>query len=323
MLRNCTAKRLWVFGALALLGVGLAMGSQASFGFTLLGPTGDMEDAVRWSNVPGSLVENGVRGLGGGIEYAIADDFCDQLIPRFLDDPKPTCEQVKAVIKEAFDNWAAGHPVLRFTDVTGKIKPARPPAGRDPSSGFGAEIDFFAVLEPFTPGRAYAATFYRRNVSPIGTNGKELPGHTITSADIVFKPGSECYYIDPALEGRRLPLGPGISLSCSHFLTITMHEIGHALGLDHPHQHPDRNFDTDDDPTNPIPIDCEDPTKGLKRSRNVNTQAVMSYGPPEVRALTNDDIGGRNFLYPICPSASAGAVSAGWARGQTRPISGD
>lgn len=69
-----------------------------------------------------------------------------------------------------------------------------------------------------------------------------------------------------------------------------------------------RNYDTDDYPTNVIPIDCEDPTKGLRVSRNIDPNAVMNN--PVKRGLvklglTNDDIGGRNFLYPICPSAAS------------------
>jgi hypothetical protein len=37
----------------------------------------------------------------------------------------------------------------------------------------------------------------------------------------------------------------------------------------------------------------------------------MSYwpsDPEEFAKLTNDDLGGRNFLYPICPSASQGEL---------------
>lgn len=134
---------------LLLAGMALGIGSGTTFGFVVgvglsSGPVLDLHDAVRWSNVPGSLVEDSVRGLGGGIEYAVADDFCDQIIPLIVDDPKPSCKWIKETIKRAFDKWSAGHPILKFTDVTGKIKAERPPADRDPTGkGFGAEIDFF------------------------------------------------------------------------------------------------------------------------------------------------------------------------------------
>jgi hypothetical protein len=334
MQRSLTAKRLFITAALLLLSSGAAIGSGTAFGF-VVGRPSDLEDALRWSNVPGSLVEQGVRGLGGGIEYAIADDFCEQVIPAFLDEPKPTCDQLKEIIKRAFDKWAAGHPVLRFVDVTGKIKPERPPQGRDPARGYGAEIDIFAGSAGGYP--AFAPTYYRRDSQPIGTNGKELPGHTITNADIVVF-GGWCFFIDLAFTGQRQR-----GLPCWNFESTMMHEIGHTLGLHHPWEFPMLNYDSDDDPTNEIPIDCEDPTKGLKLSPNVAPFAIMGGAHPDDKAgrvvlleLQNDDIGGRNFLYPICPSAAQGGADLAspaaplfvngegpGVRYQTRPVWGD
>jgi hypothetical protein len=97
MLRIFTLKRLSV--VIALVSVGVAIGSGAALGFVIQPKSANLSDAIRWSNVPESLVEQGVRGLGGGIEYVIAEDFCVNIIPRFEDEPKPTCDQLKEVIQ--------------------------------------------------------------------------------------------------------------------------------------------------------------------------------------------------------------------------------
>jgi hypothetical protein len=300
MQRGLTAKRLFITAVLLLLSSGAAIGSGTALGFVT--QSGEILEPPRWSNVEGSLVEQGVRGLGGGIEYAIADDFCERLIPSFIDNPKPTCEQLKDVIKRAFDKWAAGHPVLRFTDVTGKIKAERPEGGQS-GINLGAEIDFIAVSQI---GYSGFVEFWTEDQRPIGTNGKVLPGKTITTADILISDDLWCRHLDPALPGRHSG-GP-----CIFFEATILHEIGHALGLHHPDQYIDSNYDSDDDPTNPIPIDCEDSTKGLKLFRQFDPKAVMIsiWRVPGwlKNELQNDDIGGRNFLYPICPSTAHGGA---------------
>ena len=263
-------------------------------------PSDDLEDAARWTNRPGSFVEDDVRGLGGGLEYAIARDFFDRILPSFVDQARPTKAQLIEAIRRAFDRWAAGSP-LRFIDVSDQVF-----ALQDLGfPGSGAEIDLLAV-----PGgdRAFRRTTLAANTSvtfsnerPIGTTGREFSGKTITSADILFNVDAS-YYFDPNdPEVQRLQQR-GATLM--HFESLLLHEISHAIGLDHPDEFPERNFDTDLDPTNPMIIDCQYPLQGLKLSPNIDRTAVAtSRGSGSHRLeLTYDDLGGREFLYPSCDS---------------------
>lgn len=304
--RRAVALVSWMLVIAALLGSAAA--AHPVLGFTIDDvltndtpddSSDDLLDAARWSNVPGSYAEQRVRGLGGGIEYTVASDFCTRLIPRFIDDP--TCQELLQTVQQAFDLWAEGHPTLRFVDMTGRVRPELPgPGVSDPWQGFGAEIDIFALSAkeyPRVRGFGTWTQFWYLFDDPIGPGGRVYPGNTITSVDMVFNP-EVCYHMDPALAGR----------GCNHFQSLMLHETGHALGLDHPDEFPGRNFETDADPTNAIPINCQSPTQGLVLSPNIAPQAVMisSRGLPQpVRLeLTQDDLGGRNFLYPICPGSA-------------------
>ncbi len=294
---------------LLFLVVGSVLAAYAGFGLTIdegltnntpSDPTDDLLDAARWTNLPDSFAEQGVRGLGGGLEYSISSEFCARMIPRFIDNP--TCEQLRQSVQQSFDLWAEGHPVLRFVDISDRVQPELPPLGvSDPWRGFGAEIDLFA-LNPeeylhLSNFGAWTQFWYLFN-DPIGTRGQVLPGNTLTSVDLVFN-SKACFHDDPNQAGK----------GCNHFGSLLLTEIGHALGLDHPDEISGRNFDSDGDPANSIPIDCQSPTQGLIISTIVDPQSVMSSGsgkPQHVQMqLTQDDLGGRNFLYPICPAGAS------------------
>jgi len=260
-------------------------------------------------------VEEGIRGLGGGLEYAIAPDFFERILPVFVDQVRPTKAQLLEAIRRAFDRWAAGSP-LRFVDVSDRVFALRDLGG----SGSGAEIDLLAVPKG---DLAFRNTTLAANTSltlkkekPIGTNGRELPGRTITSADILFNTDA-LYYFDPNdPEVRRLQ---STGWTLMHFESLLLHEIGHALGLDHPDEYPERNFDTDTNPSTPMIIDCQYPLQGVKPSSSIDWNAVMiSQDSGTLRLdLTYDDLGGRDFLYPPCgmsspspgPSPRAGSPS--------------
>jgi hypothetical protein len=261
--------------------------------------TDDLLGAARWNNVPGSLVGSGTRGLGGGLEYAIATDFCSKLIPQFIDTPKPKCSQIRSAIRNAFNQWSRKGSALRFTNVSGQIAPLLPPADAvKPWIGFGAEIDLFALSPLDYPGvsgsGAYTA-FYYLGSSLVGTNGLVITGKTITSADIVFNVEA-CYHLKPRLQGR----------GCNHFESLMLHEIGHALALDHPNQFPQRNFVKYQNSIHGTPSHiCQNSVADFQLSPNIDTQSIMNSSlgtaQPVSSGLSTDDLDGLNFLYPLCP----------------------
>lgn len=303
----------------------VALSTSSASGFSLTPWRWDepihLDHAVRWSVTDSAFVDTGSRGLGGGLEYALDDRFCDWMRPYIVDEPTPSCAEIRAAVGRAFSRWGAEHPQLKFVDVTDQVTARL--AERDGSSGGGAEVDVFAAQHfqdhnpRFRDATAYARVL-SRNSRPQGTNGQRMPGETITEVDIVIDVRG-CSYLDPELTGT-------FDEPCSHLPSLMMHEIGHGLGLDHPYEFP--NYHSEDDPTKPIEIDCENPTRGLQVIDNHDAHAVMANGISSYhfhrrlghdRAhLRPDDIGGRNFLYPVCddePQANGASIDIPWIAG--------
>jgi len=283
----------------SLLVAALAAGSAYSF-VVIEGearpedPLAALAQAPRWQANTESFVASGERGLGGGLEFSVDAKFCDAL--DFDDDP--SCEQIHAAIAEAGRKWSAGHPLIRFVDVTEAVATAES-AGFESNFGRGAEIDFFARRREgtdFFADGASAVTHQSINyLKPRSTSGATLwdSAGTIAEADIYFS-ADKCYYLQILAPNR----------DCVHFGSLLMHELGHVLGLDHPEEFTAWNVDSDGDPKTLVDIDCRDPRAGLRHSENYERDAVAV---SEVNGDRNwrigptvDDLAGRDFLYPFC-----------------------
>lgn len=298
------AAPVWLLAAILMILAVVAIAAQPVAGFSIdasltngtpSDASDDLLDAARWSDRPGSYVEDRVRGLGGGLEYSVSSDFCGELIPRFVDNP--SCEDLRVAIQQTFDLWTEDHPKLRFEDVSSRVATELPPSWvSDPWIGYGAEIDLMALSpDQYSKVKGYGAwtQFWYLFADPMGTNGRVLPGNSLTSADIVIN-SEACFYLDPAMAAD----------GCNNFSSLLLHETGHVFALGHSNNVDNGYFDSDFDPLNSLVIDCETPHEGLVLSPFANPDSVMNLDQWEQRqssmVLSSDELGALRFLYPVC-----------------------
>jgi hypothetical protein len=247
---------------------------------------GSLQAAARWTTT---------AGLADGIQIGVEPGFATDLGATNAAE----VALVNQAVANAFAAWES--PVLSF-DVTFDTT--------------GQEVDLIAgvLADPSLFGQAFPTI--TSGSRPL-TNGQVFFGSIITSADIVVNVPTVLQFV--ALLG----LTPQQQLDA--LTRLVMHEFGHVLGLGHNNsnnlQGAQLNLDTDTDPLNTMSIDPLDPFGDLIVSAFTDNESIMSnracggaFCPSLLfTSLRNDDLGGRDVLYPVPEPSTVALVAAGLA----------
>lgn len=232
---------------------------------------GVLQSTPRWS----------VAALADGLDVCVGPGFAEAVGAT----TPAEIGEVETRVRSAFAAWQS--PVLRF-DVHFDC--------------IGAEILVDTMNDPELP--FYGATyvpFFGYDASRLLTNGQTVAGYTIPTADIRVN------------LARVLPFGQALppALRSPALQRLLMHEVGHALGIDHPAGSywlaNTPMFDQDADPFNPMPVDGLAPFAGIGPTPNYDGEAIMmreltSYAALFYTELRHDDRAARDVLYPLPPA---------------------
>ena len=313
----------------AFLGVGFSSVNRANAS-GMYGHTG-LAGGFRWDAAPRS-VGGFERSLSGGLRYSVQGGSFQAYRDLFTWNVVPSVPVFQQTIQEAFNAWTVMDPASGLGSNLSFVPDLATPVVGTGSGGIntaGAEIDLLATLDantwnPGDPGTR-GETFFNAVGGPV----------RLTSGTAGYNAG--------AISGADVTLNrnPGAVYTLDVFRLLLSHELGHALGLSDVDAQagPAGNFIDDNyngstnatalatltnswaamvNPLNPaasVGLSLHTVAAGSPGIGTTGVNILMeSFGLGgqfgNLTPLSNDDYGGRQFLYPFIPEPATGAMLA-------------
>lgn len=286
----------------------------------------------RWDAAPRMIGAN-ERSLDGGLRYSVQGGSFQAFRDLFTWDVLPTVPQFQTAVQAAFDAWTVVDPAtglgtsLFFVPDLGTAV-----VGSNTGNGGldvnGAEIDLFGSTDAF---------FW--NVGNNGLQGESSFG-AINNSTVTLTSGTVNYAGSTAISGSDIIFNSnaGAVYSLDVFRRLLSHELGHSLGLGdvegdiNPNRFIDDNYDPTNsatalatltnswaalvNPLNPAasPLNLYNVAFGDPGTTTAGVNILMesrglgiAAGNPitNLSPMTNDDFGGRQFLYPTLSVTAA------------------